>query len=280
MLPLNNTHSHSFLPNSADLPELDCGDIDARQEIPISNLFEDQKEFDCSDDETKGFGSSEPQGIPIDKFKRVFKELAAQSVLVQPRSITLQIWHGIVIFNVSLDTAGRLAQAVKLICPINARVAFMCCPTGYVSFKEIALPTQTTLLLEYDRRFSIVAGSNFVHYDLDHALSFLHAEDLGGSQDVVVVDPPFHSEVSQKKIALTVAHILRPGGRLVLLTGVMLSSLIDSIYRSPLPKLRRRDIVIEHDGVGRLATPYGCWTGGGPDDEDEVGFGGPINDEP
>ena len=155
-------------------------------------------------------------------------------------------------------------------------------------------------MLEYDRRFSIVAGECFVHYDLDAPLSFLRMEALRGSQDVVVVDPPFHSEVipvphhsasdynlqscngtqvSQKKIASTIAHILRAGGQLVLLTGLTLSSLIDGIYQPPLPKLRRRDIVIEHDGVGRLATPYGCWAGGGSDGQDEKGLGEPIHDD-
>jgi len=32
-------------------------------------------------------------------------------------------------------------------------------------------------------------------------------------------------------------------------------------------------MVIEHDGMGRLETPYGCWVGGGKKFEDDSGFG-------
>lgn len=58
-----------------------------------------------------------------------------------------------------------------------------------------------------------------------------------------------------------------------------LAPLIVSIYGSSLPKLRRRGIVIDHDGVGRLATPYGCWVGGGSDSNGDGAFGEPICDE-
>ena len=161
----------------------------------------------------------------------------------------------------------------------------------------MALPSQTSILLEYDKRFSIVAGADFVQYDLNEPLSFPGMDVLRGSQDIVVVDPPFHSEViticfelsankaqmvsqdSQKNIALTITHLLRPGGRLILLTGLSLSSLIEGIYHFPVPLLRRRAMVIEHDGVGQLVTPYGCWTGGGPDGQDEDGFGELVHDE-
>lgn len=39
---------------------------------------------------------------------------------------------------------------------------------------------------------------------------------------------------------------------------------------------------IEHDGTGRLETPYGCWLGGGEGegnngDWDESGFGGLLD---
>jgi len=138
---------------------------------------------------------------------------------------------------------------------------------------------QEVLLLEYDTRFSVVAGAGFIHYDLDEPLSFYRAETLQGCLDVVVVDPPFHSEASQMKVSSTIAHILRPGGRIVLLTGLMLSSLIDTIYSSPLlPKLHRRGILVEHDGVGRLATPYACWVGGGAESQDDSKFGEVYDD--
>lgn len=48
-------------------------------------------------------------------------------------------------------------------------------------------------LLEYDRRFELVAGRRFIRYDLDEPDAF--PEELRGSLEVAVVDPPFLNEV-------------------------------------------------------------------------------------
>jgi len=91
-------------------------------------------------------------------------------------------------------------------------MAFVSCPTVYIAFKvrffisqtsmihpapfcqKCSFPTKEILLLEYDTRFSAIAGAAFVHYDLNQPLSFSGAEALQNTIDVVIVDPPFHSE--------------------------------------------------------------------------------------
>ena len=47
--------------------------------------------------------------------------------------------------------------------------------------------------MEYDRRFELVAGRRFIRYDLDEPDAF--PEELRGSLEVAVVDPPFLNEV-------------------------------------------------------------------------------------
>ncbi|GJJ06164.1 hypothetical protein Clacol_000353 [Clathrus columnatus] len=164
------------------------------------------------------------------------------------------------------DTARRLTDAILGLSK----------PTSLIAFQR-ALRTQEVRLFEYDTRFSVLARDDFVHYDLNEPLSFpsTSKNNLYQSQDIVVVDPPFHDEASQRKLATTVKYILRPeSGCIALLTGTSLAPHIDDIYRD-LPKLSRRNFVIKHDGTGSLATPYACWVGGTTPDSDESGFGEP-----
>lgn len=201
--------------------------------------------------------SSKPTALSADKFKEIFKENWQLS----------QFWY-------SKDTTERLASGLVKVCPLNARIAFISCPTAYVVFQETALPSQHATLLEYDTRFAIFAGTNFIRYDFNEPLSFTGSEELRHSQDMLVVDPPYHNEDTQGKVASTVAHLLHPKGKLILLTGLSLQHKIAKIFALPnIPKLKRRSFVIDHDGVGRLETPCVCWVGGGSEEHDEVAFG-------
>ncbi|KAG6868542.1 hypothetical protein C0993_001430, partial [Termitomyces sp. T159_Od127] len=53
-------------------------------------------------------------------------------------------------------------------------------------------PLDGARLLEYDQRFSVLAPTKFIHYDLDEPDTF--PENLRGAVDVVVADPPFLNE--------------------------------------------------------------------------------------
>lgn len=48
-------------------------------------------------------------------------------------------------------------------------------------------------LFEYDKRFELFAADKFVHYDLEEPLKF--PEELRGTVDIAIADPPFLNEV-------------------------------------------------------------------------------------
>lgn len=86
----------------------------------------------------------------------------------------------------------KLAKFVRDLCSEESRVAFVCSPTAFVAFQHTN-PLKHTKLLEFDRRFSILAGRSFVPYDIDEPENV--PETLIGKVDLAVVDPPFLNEV-------------------------------------------------------------------------------------
>jgi hypothetical protein len=95
--------------------------------------------------------------------------------------------------------AHRLAEAVHAVVPIptkDANVAYICCPTGHVASQYLHY-TPDTLLLEYDKRFAIAAGvGHFIHYVLESDEQV--PEDIKGSVELAIVDPPFLNEVGHQ----------------------------------------------------------------------------------
>ena len=74
----------------------------------------------------------------------------------------------------------------------------MCCPTGFVAFQHENPGMRKTRLLEFDNRFALVAGRAFVKYDLDEPDIF--PEELRGTVDIAILDPPFLNEVRRSLI--------------------------------------------------------------------------------
>jgi len=102
----------------------------------------------------------------------------------------------------STQFAVRLARCVRSHCSSSSTVAFICCPTGFVAFQHTN-PLEGARLLEYDQRFAVLAPKQFVPYDLDEPNKF--PEDLRGTVDIAIVDPPFLNEV--RKIPSHDTHI-------------------------------------------------------------------------
>lgn len=50
------------------------------------------------------------------------------------------------------------------------------------------------MLFEFDKRFELIAGDNFVNHDLDEPEVF--PEELRGKFDLAICDPPFLNKVS------------------------------------------------------------------------------------
>ena len=79
-------------------------------------------------------------------------------------------------------------------------------------------------LFEFDTRFDVY-GRQFIHYDYSKPLEFRLADELKGSVDMIVVDPPFLSEECLTKTLQTVRHLLKKDGKVVLCTGLVMSKI-------------------------------------------------------
>ncbi|KAG0216408.1 EEF1A lysine methyltransferase 1 [Mortierella sp. GBA30] len=104
--------------------------------------------------------------------------------------------------------------------------SLMCCissPTAYVKLMSLNPPNKNNhFLFEFDTRFDVY-GRQFVHYDYSKPLEFRLAQELKGTVDLIVVDPPFLSEECLTKTLETVKFLLKDGGKIVLCTGLVMA---------------------------------------------------------
>src|SRR5690554_3676716 len=77
-------------------------------------------------------------------------------------------------------------------------------------------------LFEFDTRFEVY-GRQFVHYDYLTPSEFRLAQELKGTVDLVVVDPPFLNEDCLTRTLETVKFLLKEGGKIVLSTGLVMA---------------------------------------------------------
>ncbi|KAF9074026.1 putative N6-adenine methyltransferase-domain-containing protein, partial [Rhodocollybia butyracea] len=154
----------------------------------------------------------------------------------------------------STSFANRLVESVYSLCDSSTNVAFICCPTGFVASQH-PYPKKNTRLLEFDQRFSALAPGQFVPYDLNEPDIF--PSSLKNSVDIAVVDPPYLNERTNKKLAQTLRQILRPNGKLIIVTSKSVEPALHEIYcEAPLGPLRETRLVVEHE---RLANDFACW---------------------
>ena len=80
-------------------------------------------------------------------------------------------------------------------------------------------------LLEYDKRFATVAGSDFVYYDYKSPMSFGQISTNNSEVcfrelfDMVIADPPFLSEECATKTSVTVKYLAKKDAQLLYCTG-------------------------------------------------------------
>ncbi|SCV69627.1 BQ2448_2647 [Microbotryum intermedium] len=197
------------------------------------------------DDDAQGQGADGVDGadkapmMTVDEFRRLFGEDWQLS----------QFWY-------SQAFATTLAQYIRSLCPsTSTRVAFLCCPTGYVGFQHTN-PLPRTLLLEYDQRFELLDPDQFVHYDIDEPEDV--PQDIRGTVDIAICDPPFLNEVTNRKLAKTLKQLLKPTSKLLLLTSTSVEHLFDQIYtKAPLGPLIKTDIEVGH--AGGIQNNFGVW---------------------
>ncbi|KAG6828865.1 hypothetical protein H0H92_006572 [Tricholoma furcatifolium] len=164
-----------------------------------------------------------------------------------------QFWY-------STAYATRLAKSIRSICTPASKVVFMCCPTGFVAFQHTN-PLDGARLLEFDKRFTVLAPTKFIHYDLEEPDNF--PEYLRGDVDVVVVDPPFLKERTNVKLIQTIRQILHPTrGKLVLITSTSVETILRRLYAEPpLGPLRGTSLKPEHGGLANAFACWGSWEG-------------------
>ena len=80
-------------------------------------------------------------------------------------------------------------------------------------------------LLEYDKRFATVAGSDFVYYDYKSPMSFGQISTNNSEVcfrelfNMVIADPPFLSEECATKTSVTVKYLAKKDAQLLYCTG-------------------------------------------------------------
>ncbi|KAJ3723861.1 putative N6-adenine methyltransferase-domain-containing protein [Lentinula raphanica] len=150
--------------------------------------------------------------------------------------------------------ANHLAICIHSLCDPSTVTAFVCCPTAFVAFQHLH-PDDNARLLEFDRRFSVLSPKKFVPYDLNEP--DIVPDSLKHAVDIAVVDPPYLNERTNKKLAQTLRQILRPNGKLIIITSKSVESALHETYNeAPLGPLRETALVVEHS---RLANDFACW---------------------
>ncbi|KAK3811251.1 MAG: putative N6-adenine methyltransferase-domain-containing protein [Benniella sp.] len=122
-------------------------------------------------------------------------------------------------------TSEKLAREILNNSDANSIVCCISSPTAYVKLMSMDPPNSDNLFLfEFDTRFDVY-GRQFIHYDYSKPLEFRLADELKGSVDMIVVDPPFLSEECLTKTLQTVRHLLKKDGKVVLCTGLVMSKI-------------------------------------------------------
>ncbi|GAA5866073.1 hypothetical protein JCM8547_000586 [Rhodosporidiobolus lusitaniae] len=159
-----------------------------------------------------------------------------------------QFWY-------SDDFAARFSRFVYSFATPTTRIAFLSCPTSYVAFQHHN-PLKDVWLFEYDSRFRLFAGDKFVHYDLEEPERF--PEELRGTVDIAIADPPFLNEVTNRYFATTLRSLLKPSGKLLLLTSTSVEARPRVYDSAPIGPLHETTMEVEHAG-GRLQNDFRCW---------------------
>ncbi|KAH0580940.1 hypothetical protein H2248_012094 [Termitomyces sp. 'cryptogamus'] len=232
---------------SGSPPKLSSDTLALLQEFLTSRAEEEKRFNDLAEQAAARIASREmnvdleqpdPPMMSVDEYRLAFGEDWQLS----------QFWY-------STSYATRLAKSIRSICTSSSKIAFMCCPTAFVAFQHTN-PLDGARLLEYDKRFSVLAPTKFIHYDLDEP--DIIPEDLHGAMDVVVADPPFLNEITNRKLIKTIQQIIHPTrGKLVLMTSTSVETVLHELYNVP-PIGPLRLTSLEPD-MGRLANAFGCW---------------------
>ncbi|KAJ7649537.1 putative N6-adenine methyltransferase-domain-containing protein [Mycena polygramma] len=182
-------------------------------------------------------GTQEKPMISVDEYRSVFSEDWQLS----------QFWY-------TTKFAMRFARTLHNLCTPTTSIAFVCCPTAFVAFQHTK-PLKNARLLEVDGRFAVLTPRHYVPYDMEEPTTL--PAYLTDSVDIAVLDPPFLNEYTNANIVKTLRQIMRPSGKLIVITSTSVSDILEKMYDSPpLGPLRKTKIEVQ---FGQLRNDFACW---------------------
>lgn len=97
-------------------------------------------------------------------------------------------------------------------------VALLSCPSLYDQIRAVNAAGVVNLF-EFDERF-VAYGSDYVHFDYNHATTADYLQEFNGLYDLIVVDPPFLAEECIEKMSHIVRRLCKPDtGKVILCSG-------------------------------------------------------------
>ncbi|GAA5953445.1 hypothetical protein JCM21900_005666 [Sporobolomyces salmonicolor] len=187
----------------------------------------------------EGADEGEPDRMmSVDEFRALFGEDWQLS----------QFWY-------STSFATHLCRFIHSFATPSTRIAFLCCPTSYVAFQH-QNPLPDVWLLEYDGRFGLVGQEKFVHYDLEEPDKI--PQSLRGTVDIAIADPPFLNEITNRHLSSALKHLLKPSGKLILLTSTSVESRPQIYASPPIGPLHETTLRVEH--AGGIRNEFRVWT--------------------
>ena len=111
----------------------------------------------------------------------------------------------------STDTIKAIADEVE---EVATKAAFLSTPSIYFSLKKSSPVRQSSWVLDLDEQWASEPG--FFAYDFNKP--DVLPEEILGSFDCVVIDPPFITEDVWSKFATSAKLLLQPGGKIILTT--------------------------------------------------------------
>ncbi|SPC67275.1 uncharacterized protein UHOD_02904 [Ustilago sp. UG-2017b] len=208
---------------------------------------------EAGSDEGEGEEGEAVKDLDVDTFRKTFGESWQLSQFWYSAKFVRELSELIFkLVSPSSTSIPREQDAVKAAFG-DARVAFLCCPTAWVGFvhRFPSLKSQA-FVFEVDKRFHALSKTSFVYYNL-HEPEIV-PQELLGTFDVLVSDPPFLNVDTQSKVATTAKLLAKKDARFLLCTGDSIADEASKMYGEP--ALEKLDLVVEHHG---LANAFGIW---------------------
>jgi 16S rRNA G966 N2-methylase RsmD len=135
-------------------------------------------------------------------------------------------------------TIAHMARDVEDVCAAeDTRACFLSTPSVYFSLsKEVRA---RSWCFDLDTQWANEPG--FVRYDFNAPVDFEGADELKGTFDMVIIDPPFITREVWEKYAETAKHLLKPGGAVMGSTiqenATLMKELLDVEPRAFMPSI-------------------------------------------